>query len=64
MSDALHAARLVLVEAAVLALLRESHDDHDQHDEIVIRAVRENQQETSIDITYIVRGLPVAGEGL
>lgn len=64
MSDALHAARLVLVEAATLALLRESHDDHDQHDEIVIRAARDFHGQTTIDITYMTHGMPVGGEGL
>jgi len=64
MEAALHAARLVLVEAAVLAMLRETADDHDQHDEIVIRASRDTSGQTSIDITYMLGSVPVSGEGL
>lgn len=64
MSDAFHAARLVQVEAGILALLRESADDHDQHDEIVIRAARDKQGNTSFEVTYMSGGIPVAGEGL
>lgn len=64
MSDALHAARLVLVEASILPLLRETADDHDQHDEIVIRAARDFHGEITIDITYMSHGMPVGGEGL
>lgn len=63
-ADAFHAARLVLVEASVLALLRESAQDHDQHDEIVIRASIDTSGQTSIDITYLFRSFPVSGEGL
>ena len=64
MSDARHAARLGLVGAATLALLRETADDHDQHDEVIVRAARDFHGQTTIDITYMTHGMPVGGEGL
>lgn len=63
MSD-MHSAHLAQLEGAILCLLRESVDSHDQHDAIAINAARDQQGEVVIDITYTVRGLPVAGEGL
>lgn len=62
MQEALHIARLALLEGALCALLRESRfgeDPNDQPDGISVHLTDEG-----IDIVYTRAGVPVGGEGM
>lgn len=64
MQSALHLSRLAMLEGAILSLLRESASDHDQHDGMEIYATRLSSGEASIEVTYLVGGIPVSGDSL
>jgi hypothetical protein len=60
--DPMHAARLAMLEGALMALLSHEqceHPDTDAPDEIVVRLNIEG-----LDIEYQRAGLPIGGEGL
>lgn len=59
MQTALHAARLALVEAALLALLNEKDAPFDAPDSITVSLSPEG-----LDVQYFSNGLMVAGEGI
>lgn len=63
MSDAMHAARLVALEAAVLSLLREAQEE-DGPDALTLTACRTFDGGVEIDLEWQARGQPVAGESL
>lgn len=58
----LHAARLALLEGALLALLRAAADDEEPND--VPDGISVSYDGGHIEIEYTRGGLPVAGEGL
>ena len=58
--EAIQAARLALLEGALLAILREGGDDFDGVS--VEASVDEGQ--TVIDLTYTHRGVPITGQSL
>jgi hypothetical protein len=63
MHEAMHAARLAMLEGAVCALLRECSEEQGGPDQIVIRAARTMDGET-IDVEYITAGRQTWGESL
>ncbi len=60
--DPLHAARLALLEGALLALLREASGDHEPND--IPDGLTVRLDGDGLDIEYTRGGLPVGGEGL
>lgn len=58
----LHAARLAMLEGALLALLREAAEDEDPND--MPDGISASFDGTSVEIEYTRGGIPVAGEGL
>ncbi len=64
MHEAMHAARLVAVHSALLALLDEQQGEHPRPlDGITVRLSRDPEI-GGLDVTYTAGGLPVAGEGM
>lgn len=59
MQHALHAARLALLEASLLALLHEKDSPFDAPDTITARFGPDG-----LDIEYLVNNLTVGGEGI
>lgn len=60
--EPLHAARLALMEGALLALLREAAADHDANDAPDSIAV--TLDAVGVEIEYRRGSMPVGGEGL
>lgn len=59
--DAMQAARLAQLEGAILALLRDAEEDG--LDGLTVTAEADAGQ-VVIDLTYMAKGQPVAGESL
>jgi len=64
MEQAMHAARLVAVHSALLALLFEQQGDNLQEvDGLTVTLIHEPHSE-GLDVIYTFKGQPVAGEGM
>lgn len=67
MPEALHAARLALLEGSLLGLLRgvpDSFDPADLPDGIVVTVTNDPEHGPQIDLEYTRGGFPIAGETL
>lgn len=64
MEQAMHAARLVAVHSALLALLFEQQGDNLQAVDGVTVTLSHEPDSEGLDVLYTSKGLPVAGEGL
>ncbi|ART55176.1 hypothetical protein CBP36_09505 [Acidovorax carolinensis] len=64
MEQAMHAARLVAVHSALLALLFEQQGDNLQAVDGVTVTLSHESDSEGLDVLYTSKGLPVAGEGL
>jgi hypothetical protein len=64
MEDAMHAARLAVLEGAVVALLREARQQDGGPDGLTVVALTEVDGFVSIDIEYTRDGVQIAGESL
>lgn len=60
---AMHAARLVALEAALFSLLAEQYEHTGHVDGITAQLSTMEPGVYAIDLTYTDRGQPVAGEG-
>jgi len=63
METAMHAARLVAVQSALLALFTEQQGQQDQLDGMTV-VFSHFPDSNSLDVTYTRNGTPVAGEGM
>lgn len=64
MLQAMHAARLVAAQSALLALLIEQQgDQHEKLDGVSVTLAFDGET-TGLDVIYTANGRPVAGEGL
>ena len=65
MQEAMHAARLVAAQSALLALLIEQQDEHiEVVDGITVTlALSHEAIGTTCDVIYTANGRPVSGEG-
>lgn len=63
MQQAMHAARLVAAQSALLALLIEQQGDNIEKVDGVTVALAFDGESTGLDVIYTSNGLPVAGEG-
>lgn len=64
MEQAMHAARLVAVHSALLALLFEQQGDNLQAVDGVTVTLSHEPDSDGLDVLYTCKGLPVAGEGI
>lgn len=67
MPQAIHAARLALLEGALLGLLRgvpDAFDLEDLPDGIVVTVTNDPAHGPHIDVEYTRGGFPIAGESL
>lgn len=63
MEQAMHAARLVAAQSALLALLIEQQCDNIEKVDGVTATLAFDGESTGLDVIYTSNGLPVAGEG-
>ena len=63
MEQAMHAARLVAVQSALLALLIEQQGDNIENVDGVTVTLAFDGESTGLDVIYTSNGRPVAGEG-
>ncbi len=63
MEQAMHAARLVAAQSALLALLIEQQGDNIEKVDGVTVTLAFDGESTGLDVIYTSNGLPVAGEG-
>lgn len=63
MQQAMHAARLVAAQSALLALLIEQQGEQITPLNGVTVSLAHDQEGTSLDVIYTSNGAPVAGEG-
>lgn len=63
MQQAMHAARLVAAQSALLALLIEQQGEQITPLDGVTVSLSHDQEGTSLDVIYTANGAPVAGEG-
>lgn len=64
MTEAMHAARLVAVQSALLALLFEQQDDAFQPVDGVTVTLSHEPDGVGLDVIYTFKGKPVSGEGM
>lgn len=64
MQEAMHAARLVAAQSALLALLIEQRGDHMERLDGVSVTLAFDGETTGLDVLYTSNGQPVAGEGV
>ena len=63
MQQAMHAARLVAAQSALLALLIEQQGDNIENVDGVTATLTFDGESTGLDVIYTSNGRPVAGEG-
>ncbi|WP_374670195.1 hypothetical protein [Acidovorax temperans] len=63
MEQAMHAARLVAAQSALLALLIEQQGDNIENVDGVTATLAFDGESTGLDVIYTSNGRPVAGEG-
>lgn len=63
MQQAMHAARLVAAQSALLALLIEQQGEHIEKVDGVSVTLAFDGEGTGLDVIYTANGRPVAGEG-
>ena len=63
MQQAMHAARLVAAQSALLALLIEQQGDNIEKVDGVTVTLAFDGESTGLDVIYTSNGRPVAGEG-
>lgn len=63
MEQAMHAARMVAVHSALLALLTEQTPECEP-DSITVTLTCDHELGMSMDVTYMRRGMPLGGEGM
>jgi hypothetical protein len=63
MQQAMHAARLVAAQSALLALLIEQQGDNIENVDGVTATLAFDGESTGLDVIYTSNGRPVAGEG-
>jgi len=63
MEQAMHAARLVAAQSALLALLIEQQGDNIENVDGVTVTLAFDGESTGLDVIYTSNGRPVAGEG-
>ena len=65
MQEAMHAARLVAAQSALLALLTEQRTEHMEGlDGVTVSLSHDAETGCSLDVIYTDKGRPVAGEGM
>lgn len=64
MDEAMHAARLVAAQSALLALLFEQQGDAFVNVDGVTVTLSQEPDGTCVDVVYTSKGLPVGGEGM
>lgn len=64
MQEAMHAARLVAAQSALLALLIEQRGDHIEAVDGVSVTLAFDGDTTGLDVIYTSNGRPVGGEGV
>lgn len=64
MQAAMHAARLVAAQSALLALLVEQQDENPHPVDGITVSFTHAEHSQSIDFVYTSNGLPVGGEGM
>ena len=64
MEQAMHAARLVAVHSALLALLFEQQGDNLQAIDGLTVTLSHEPQSEGMDVIYTANGQPVGGEGI
>lgn len=65
MEQAMHAARLVAAQSALLALLNEQQCEQiEAIDGITVSLSNDREMGCTLDVIYTDKGRPVAGEGL
>jgi hypothetical protein len=64
MQQAMHAARLVAAQSALLALLIEQQGEQlEAVDGVTVSLARDPEMGCTLDVIYTDKGRPVAGEG-
>ena len=63
MQQAMHAARLVAAHSALLSLLYEAQGDSPQVDAVTV-TLTYSPDADGLDVSYLSKGVPVAGEGM
>lgn len=64
MHAAIHAARLVAVHSALLALLAEQQAEHEGAFDGITANLSADLDGYSLDVSYTRQGLPITGEGM
>lgn len=64
MQTAMHAARLVAVHSALLALLAEQQVEHEDAFDGISASLAGGLDGYALDVTYTRQGLPITGEGV
>lgn len=64
MEQAMHAARLVAVQSALLALLFEQQGEQITNVDGLTVTLSHDRDGSSLDVIYTANGSPVAGEGM
>ena len=64
MHEAMHAARLVAAQSALLALLIEQQGDNIARVDGVSVTLAFDGETTGLDVIYTASGMPVGGEGI
>lgn len=64
MQEAMHAARLVAAQSALLALLIEQQGDNIARVDGVTVSLSTSDHGTGLDVIYTANGRPVVGEGM
>lgn len=64
MLEAMHAARLVAAQSALLALLIEQQGDRIENVDGITVSVSLNEEGTDLGVLYTSNGMPVGGEGV
>lgn len=64
MEVAMHAARLVAAQSALLALLVEQEGEQLRVDGVTVTLSMHHGAGTSMDVAYTANGMPVGGEGV
>lgn len=64
MQTAMHSARLVAAQSALLALLVEQQDETPHKVDGVTICLTHSSDIQAMDVTYTSQGLPIAGEGI
>ena len=64
MQEAMHAARLVAAQSALLALLIEQQGDNIARVDGITVSLSHTEEGQGLDVIYTANGQPVAGEGI